>query len=181
MNLSKLWEIVEDTRAWCGAVHRVAKSQTQLSNWTTIFSISVVVLCLSTLGFIESLYDPYFESFIRWSEVKWSRSVVSNSLRPVDCSPPSFSVHGILQARILEWVAISFSRGSSRPRDRTQVPHITGRRFNLCTTREALYQVDCLFPFHLGLFLRFCLVLPIGQYSSVFSFYLNVCLLLWFR
>ena len=48
------------------------------------------------------------------------------------------SVHGILQARILEWVAISLSRGSSRPRDRTQISHIAGRRFNLCTTREAL-------------------------------------------
>ena len=56
----------------------------------------------------------------------------------MDCSPPSSSVHGILQARILEWVAISFSRGSSRPRDRTQISHIAGRRFNLCTTREAL-------------------------------------------
>ena len=39
---------------------------------------------------------------------------------PRDCSLPSSSVHGILQARILEWVAISFSRGPSRPRDRTQ-------------------------------------------------------------
>ena len=56
---------------------------------------------------------------------------------PVDCSPPSSSVHEILQARILEWVAISFSRGSSRPRDQTQVSHIAGRRFSLCTTREA--------------------------------------------
>jgi len=36
---------------------------------------------------------------------------------PTDCSPPGSSVHGILQARILEWVAISFSRASSRPRD----------------------------------------------------------------
>ena len=71
-------------------------------------------------------------------ERKWSHSVVSDSLQPVDCSPPSSSVHGILQARILEWVAISFSRGSSWPRDQTQVSHISGRRFNLCTTREAL-------------------------------------------
>ena len=63
---------------------------------------------------------------------------MSNSLRPVDCSPPSSSVHGILQARILEWVSISFSRGSSQPRDRTQVSHIAGRHFNLCTTRDAL-------------------------------------------
>ena len=39
---------------------------------------------------------------------------------PMDCSPPDFSVHGILQARILEWIAIPFSRGSSHPRDRTQ-------------------------------------------------------------
>ena len=40
---------------------------------------------------------------------------------PVDCSPSGSSVHGILQARILEWMAISFSRGSSRPRDGTRV------------------------------------------------------------
>ena len=45
----------------------------------------------------------------------------------MDCSPPGSSVHGILQARILEWVAISFSRGSSQPRDRTQVSRITDR------------------------------------------------------
>ena len=49
---------------------------------------------------------------------------------PMDYSPPGFSVHGILQARILEWVAISFSRASSRPRDPTEVPHISARRFN---------------------------------------------------
>ena len=41
------------------------------------------------------------------------------------------SIHGILQARTLEWVAISFSRGPSQPRDQTQVSHIAGRRFNL--------------------------------------------------
>ena len=56
---------------------------------------------------------------------------------PVDCSPPGSSVHGILQARTLERVAISFSRGSSRPRDQTQVSHMGGRRFNLWATREA--------------------------------------------
>ena len=50
---------------------------------------------------------------------------------PVDYSPPGSSVHGILQARILEWVAISFSRGSYGPRDRIQVSRIVGRRFNL--------------------------------------------------
>ena len=48
-------------------------------------------------------------------------SVVSDSLDPMDCSPPGPSVHGILQARILEWVAISSSRGSSRPGGQTHV------------------------------------------------------------
>ena len=46
---------------------------------------------------------------------KWSSSVVSNSLWPMDYSLPCSSIHGIFQARILEWVAISFSRGSSDP------------------------------------------------------------------
>jgi len=43
----------------------------------------------------------------------------------VDCSPPGSSVHGILQARILEWVAMPFSRGSSRSRDRTHASYIS--------------------------------------------------------
>ena len=55
---------------------------------------------------------------------------------PVDCSLPGSSVHGILQERILEWVASSFSSGSSWPRDRTQVSRIAGRCFNLWATRE---------------------------------------------
>jgi len=42
-----------------------------------------------------------------------------------------YSFHGILQARILEWVAVSFSRGSSQPRDGTQVSHIAGRFFTI--------------------------------------------------
>ena len=45
----------------------------------------------------------------------------------MDDSPPGSSVHGILQASILEWVAIPFSRGSSQPRDQTQVSYIAGR------------------------------------------------------
>ena len=51
-----------------------------------------------------------------WCEVKSAQSC-STLCDPVDCSPPGSSVHEILQARVLEWVAISFSRRSSRPRD----------------------------------------------------------------
>ena len=50
----------------------------------------------------------------------------------MDCIPPGFSVHGILQARILEWVATAFSGGSSRPRDRTRSSHVS------CTGRQIL-------------------------------------------
>ena len=67
-----------------------------------------------------------------------SCSVLSNSFETsMDCSSPGSSVHGILQARILEWVTISFSKGSSQPRDQTLVPCIAGRFFTVWATREA--------------------------------------------
>ena len=64
-------------------------------------------------------------------EVKWSEGAQScpTLCNLMDCSPPGSLVHGIFQAWILEWGAISFSRVSSRPRDRTQVSRIVGRRF----------------------------------------------------
>ena len=70
---------------------------------------------------------------LKWSEIAQSCLTLCN---PMDCSLPGSSVHGIFQARILEWIAISFSRGSSRPRDRTQVSHIVGRHFTIWATRE---------------------------------------------
>ena len=56
---------------------------------------------------------------------------------PMDCVLPGFSVHGFFQAMVLNWVAISFSKGSSRPRNRTRVSHIAGRSFTIWPTREA--------------------------------------------
>ena len=56
---------------------------------------------------------------------------------PMGCSLLGSSVHGILQARILDWVAIPFFRGSSWPRDRTQVSSIAGRFFTIWASREA--------------------------------------------
>ena len=55
----------------------------------------------------------------------------------MDCSPPGSSVHGILQARVLEWVAIPFSMGSSQARDQTRVSCIAGTFFTVWATREA--------------------------------------------
>ena len=63
----------------------------------------------------------------------------------MDCSPPGSSVHGTLQARILEWITISFSRGSSRPRDRTLVSCTAGIFFTAWVTREAIvYIIACI-------------------------------------
>ena len=71
---------------------------------------------------------------LEWSRELWSKGMKEREVAqscptlcdPMDCSLPGSSLHGILQARVLEWVAISFSRGSSRPKDRTRVSHIPG-------------------------------------------------------
>ena len=56
---------------------------------------------------------------------------------PALCNPMDYTVHGILQAGILEWVAVPFCRGSSQPRDRTQISPIAGGFFTSWATREA--------------------------------------------
>ena len=55
---------------------------------------------------------------------------------PMDCSLLGSPVHGIFQAIVLEWIAISFSSGSSRPRDRTRVSRIIDKHFTIWATRE---------------------------------------------
>ena len=78
-----------------------------------------------------------------WVRVSTGRNVGRNIAQscptlcdPVDCSLPGSSVHGIFQAIVLEWIAISFSSGSSQPRDWTQVSCIVVRRFTIWATRE---------------------------------------------
>ena len=66
--------------------------------------------------------EMYVVLILTW-KWKWSHSVLSDSLWPMNCS------HRIFQTRVLEWVAIFFSRGSSCPRDQTQVSRIAGRGF----------------------------------------------------
>ena len=80
---------------------------------------------------------------IHYRKWKWSCSVVSDSLQPHGLQPSTgFSVPGIFQARVPGWVAISFSRGSSRPKGQTRVSRIAGRRFTLWATREAIYYIS---------------------------------------
>ena len=71
-----------------------------------------------------------------WGQIE-SLSVCLTLCYPMGCSLPDSSVHGILQERILEWVAIPFSRGSSQPRGRTQLSHIADGFFSIWATREA--------------------------------------------
>ena len=67
---------------------------------------------------------------------------------PLDCSPPGSSVHGILQARILEWAAIPFSSRSPLPRDWNWLSCIAGRFFTVWATREAKLWHKCTYPQH---------------------------------
>ena len=86
----------------------------------------------------QLLYGPTLTSIHRKKESKESQVAQScpTLCNPVDCSLPGSSVHAIFQARILEWVAVSFSRGSSQLRDQTQVSCIVGRHFTVWATRE---------------------------------------------
>ena len=68
---------------------------------------------------------------------KWSHSVGPTLCNPMDCSLPGSFILGIFQARVLEWVAVSFSRGSSQPRNWTWDSCIVGRSFTIWATREA--------------------------------------------
>ena len=79
---------------------------------------------------------------------------LSDSCNPMACSPPGSSVHGILQARTLEWVAISFSRGSSWPRNQTQVSctagsllptELQGKSFNFVLAFKLIDPLSLLF------------------------------------
>ena len=102
---------------------------------------------------------------------------------PADCSPPGYSVHGIFQPRILEWVTIPFSRKSSWPRDQTWVSCIADRFFTTWATRKSATHIHILlffgFPSYLGhyralsrvhvLYSRFSLVICfIHSISSVY-------------
>ena len=79
---------------------------------TTDNLLSNVYFSCFELNFLERHHDVIKQKITMNSEKLCS---VPTLCDPVDCSPPGSSVHGILQARIVEWVAIPFSRGSSRP------------------------------------------------------------------
>jgi len=83
-----------------------------------------------------------------WSSSEWVSEFVQSCptlCDPMDCSLPGSCIHGIFQARILEWGALSFSRRSSQPRDGTQVSRIVGRRFTVWATSNSPWGKAVLF------------------------------------
>ena len=85
------------------------------------------------LHIYNSMYMKVWNREI-WRDRKHISEVTQSCLTlcdPMDCSLPGSSVHGIFQARVLEWVAVSFSRGSSQPRDQTRVYRTASRRFTV--------------------------------------------------
>ena len=97
-----------------------------------LLAIRVGSNCLDLKSWIE-MFQGWTFHFLKWKvKVKVGQSC------PTLCNPTDYPVHGILQARILEWVAYPFSRGSSQPRDWTQVSHIAGGFFTSWAAREAL-------------------------------------------
>ena len=92
---------------------------------------------------------------------------------PVEYSPPGFFVHEILQARILEWVAIPSSRDSSRPKDQTHVSCITGRFFSHWATWEAHHYDGRFSVFEFLLFLLYMCC------HHIRHIYMNILLLRW--
>ena len=102
----------------------------------------VKVMSLSHVRLLATPWTTVYQAppSMGFSRQDVSCSVMSNSCDLMDCSPPGSSVHGILQLRILEWAAISFSWGPSRPRDQTRVSCIAGRFFTTTPTWEAAIQ-----------------------------------------
>ena len=91
------------------------------------------------LDMTERLTHTHTPTFSNEESSK-SESLVTESCLtlcdPMDCRLTGSSAHGVFQARVLEWVALAFSRGSSRPRDWTRVSHTVGRHFTVWATRE---------------------------------------------
>ena len=132
MSLSKLRELVMDREGWRAAVHGVAKSQTRLSNWTELKDI-MHTKCLAvfhknkssittTYHVLSLLLVLFLFSVLCVCVCKLLQSCLT-LCDPMDCTLPDSSVHGILQARILEWIAMPSSKGSSRLRDRTCISY----------------------------------------------------------
>ena len=158
VSLSELWELVMDREAWRAAIHGVSKIRTRLSNSTELNPLPVklrensIQSSIYTHSHIHTPYTPLsfthitalllhvfmpmnaYEEESKGGYPTGLQCIISpeeKRKKESGLSPPGSSVYGILQARILKWVAISSSTGSSPPRDRNGVS-CSGRLILYC-------------------------------------------------
>ena len=107
-----------------------------------IYHIVVFIICIYITHAYTHTHIHRKRHLFQGLEVKESEftQLCPTHCDPMDSSLPGSSIHGIFQARILEWVAISFSRGSSPPRDLTQVSRTAGRLFTNLSYQGSLFQ-----------------------------------------
>ena len=113
------------------------------------------------MGVARYLPKSILQEALVWLACVLSLQLCLNLCNSMDYSPPGSSAHGIIQAGILKWVAISFSRGSSWPRDRTQVSHIADKSFTDWASRQA--------PLIHGLCHKFSMIKPSPPITAPFS------------
>ena len=103
--------------------------------WSSCSGLLPIFLFLLLIWGILCIFFP-------WTERKVKSLSRVQLCDPMDCSLPGSSVHGIFQAIVLEWTAISFSRGSSQPRDWTWASCTAGKFFTVWATRKACKQLN---------------------------------------
>ena len=111
MSLSKLQELVMGGLACCDSWGHKESDTTEQLSWT--------------------------DRVKNWKQEVLVSKLCLTLCNFMNCNPPGSSVHGILQTRILEWVAVSYSRGSSQPRDQIQISGTAGIFFTTWATRQA--------------------------------------------
>ena len=126
---------------WLAQVHG---GDSQVRRWTSVLQVREMECGWMDVGVcvvkINRVTLKNFKCFF-WA-VSEVAQLCPTLCDPMGCSLPGSSVHGIFQAIVLEWIAISISRGSSQPRDRTRVSCIIDRRFTVWATREVLFWAD---------------------------------------
>ena len=139
---------------------QIAKGTQLANNWQGGIWTWVSLFIHTLIGWV--LVVCHFCKLWWWG---CSHYVVSDSRDPMECSPPGSSVRGISQTRILEWVAISFFRGSSQPRDPTRVSYIAGRFFtteptgkpSVCFVFKKMNENSCSYGANILVTLKHCL------------------------
>ena len=152
-DLEKIWEL-HSYPYLVDIMHGSVFSNQTINNFDNQWRLICLICCLCSCYFLQFSRLHFVGNCLRsqtsreislvhthWNVIESESNIAQLCLTPcdpMDCSLPGSSIDGIFQARILEWVAISFSRRSSWPRDWTQISHIVGRHFIIWATREVI-------------------------------------------